>query len=352
MDNVQVTFWDNKLNRFPTDRNDLLDFSPTFEVQTAFLKHYDKIHGYDTFQQFKRIMVSISGGSDSDILIDMIERIGYPKGTVKYVFFNTGIEFQATKDHIKELEEKYGVEIEECKAKMPTTIACKRFGQPFLSKKISDYIGRLQRHGFKWEDEPYDVLIEKYPKCATALKWWCNKWGENSQMNISRRAYLKEFMASNPPDFSISDKCCQKSKKDTAHQFEGVFDPDLNVQGVRKGEGGARATAYTSCFDEIPFGCSKLRPVFWFSDNDKEQYCKVFSVQHSKCYTQYGLTRTGCACCPFGGNFEYELEVAKRYEPGLYKVAIATFGKSYEYTRKYFEFRDRMKKKNKQAEMC
>lgn len=48
---------------------------------------------------------SYSGGSDSDIMIDMIERAralipGYIE-PVKYVFFNTGLEMKATKDHVK-----------------------------------------------------------------------------------------------------------------------------------------------------------------------------------------------------------------------------------------------------------
>lgn len=33
-----------------------------------------------------------------------------------------------------------------------------------------------------------------------------------------------------------------------------------------------------------------------------------------------------------------ELEAAKKYEPSLYIVANAIFGKSYEYTRMYREF--------------
>ena len=44
---------------------------------------------------------SYSGGADSDIMIDVIERArtGLNLPPVKYVFFNTGLEMQATKDH-------------------------------------------------------------------------------------------------------------------------------------------------------------------------------------------------------------------------------------------------------------
>lgn len=35
-------------------------------------------------QQGGKIMVSISGGSDSDIMLDLFERIGYPDGLIYY----------------------------------------------------------------------------------------------------------------------------------------------------------------------------------------------------------------------------------------------------------------------------
>ena len=322
--------------------------APTAEISDAFWKHYKKFRGINGgVGEYERIMVSISGGSDSDVLIDMIERIGYEPGIVHYVFFNTGIEFQATKDHIKELEEKYGVEIEERRAKMPTAIACHKYGQPFLSKRISDYASRLQKHGFQWEDEPFETLKEKYHDCESALKWWCNAYEDGSKLNIKRRKYLKEFMTAYLPNFAISSMCCQKAKKDTAHDFEKEFVPDLNVQGIRKDEGGSRSITYKNCFDDISCGCSRLRPLFWFSDMDKQKYCATFDVEHSRCYTQYGMKRGGCACCPFGRDFEQELEAAKKYEPKLYKAANLIFGDSYDYTRKYKDFCVQMKLKEK-----
>ncbi len=52
---------------------------------------------------------SYSGGSDSDILIDIIEyarEILPSLPPVKYVFFNTGLEMKATKDHVKATAER------------------------------------------------------------------------------------------------------------------------------------------------------------------------------------------------------------------------------------------------------
>ena len=64
----------------------------------------------------------------------------------------------------------------------------------------------------------------------------------------------------------------------------------------------------------------------------------MFNISNSKCYTEYGLKRTGCVGCPYGRDYKHELEVIKEYEPKLYKAVTNIFKDSYEYTRKYKEF--------------
>lgn len=103
---------------------------------------------------------------------------------------------------------------------------------------------------------------------------------------------------------------------------------------------------YEATKRHIEFLSQKYRPIFWLKQEDKEEYERHFNVQHSDCYTKYGLKRTGCAGCPFGKNFEYELEIMKKYEPKLYKAALHIFGASYEYTRAYKKFvKDKEKEK-------
>lgn len=66
----------------------------TFEMCNAFVKAWGKIHGYGggksevhPFTMYPKIMVSVSGGADSDIVLDLVERIGYPLSEVHYAFF-------------------------------------------------------------------------------------------------------------------------------------------------------------------------------------------------------------------------------------------------------------------------
>ena len=102
---------------------------------------------------------------------------------------------------------------------------------------------------------------------------------------------------------------------------------------------GARSYAYKNCFTSNTDKQDEYRPIFWYKNETKEIYEINFNVIHSKCYTEYGLKRTGCAGCPFGRDFEFELDVIKQHEPKLYKAVNNIFKDSYEYTRKYNEFK-------------
>lgn len=280
-------------------------------------------------------------GSDSDIMLDICVKCDINK-KIDYVWFDTGLEYQATKDHIKYLENRYGINIKTYKALKPIPVSCKEHGQPFISKYVSEMIMRLQRHNFKFEDKEYEELVCEYPNCKSALGWWCNK-KIGRAFNIQQNKGLKDFLMLYPPNFSVSNACCNYAKKKVSDRIIKDYGYELNIVGIRKAEGGARSFAYKSCFDENIDGCDNYRPLFWYSNNDKKEYEDYFEIVHSKCYTEYGLKRTGCACCPYGRNFEDELCAAKKNEPKLYKAVNKIFGDSYEYTRKYREFVSKMK---------
>ena len=210
--------------------------------------------------------------------------------------------------------------------------------------------------GIKYYCDNGAELLEKYPNCKIALQWWCNAYysPENgvvqmSQFSINRNKWLKEFMVANPPDFKISNKCCEYAKKKPAKLLIKKYDADLEIIGVRKAEGGIRSASYKTCFSESKTkGCNSYRPVFWYTDGDKRDYEEMFGVTHSRCYTEYGLRRTGCVGCPFSKHITEELAIIEEHEPNLYKAAVHIFGKSYEYTAKYRAFVKEMKAKEKE----
>lgn len=301
-------------------------------------------------QRYEKILCSVSGGRDSDILIDLCQKYD-DANKITYVFFDTGLEFKATKEHLEYLEQRYGIHIERIRAIKSVPLCCRTYGQPFLSKQVSEWIERLQRHNFQWENEPFEILIQRYPKCKAALRWWCNDFERKSQdressFNIGYNQYLKEFMIANPPQFKISNKCCHYAKKLVAKHYKEKQKFDLNMYGVRKAEGGARRSAYKTCFSSSNEGCDEYRPIFWYLADTKSVYEAHYNVQNSRCYNQYGLKRTGCAGCPYSKNFEDELEAMRQYEPQLYLAVNNIFADSYEYTRNYKNFVHKMRDNN------
>ena len=92
-------------------------------------------------------MCSYSGGSDSDIMMHMIEtvRTMFKLPPVKYYFFETGLEMDATRRHVKENAELYGVEIQIIRPKKNIVQATREHGQPFVSKIMSAGLEAVQK---------------------------------------------------------------------------------------------------------------------------------------------------------------------------------------------------------------
>ncbi len=304
-------------------------------------------------QNYKNISIGVSGGSDSDIVLDIIKKVHHDIN-VHLVFFDTGIEYEATKRHLEELQEKYDHKINVVKAIKPIPVSVREYGSPFISKYVSEMLQRLQRKNFDFangDKMTFEEAMAKYPKTKSALMWFYNKSPNKlnddgsiktiSSFNIDRNKHLRSFLINNPPEFKISNKCCYWAKKKVADNFIKENNIDLNIIGVRKSEGGSRSTAYNGCYDRKD-GISNYRPIFFYKNADKLEYNDHYDIINSICYSEYGLSRTGCAGCPFARDFEQELEIIKKHEPKLYNAVNKVFGNSYEYTRKYREW-----KKNK-----
>lgn len=300
------------------------------------------------------IMVSVSGGADSDNMIDIVEHLRPrdDKHRVTYVWFDTGVEMDSTKRHLVYLENKYGITILRERGETQVAGAIRNVGYPFYSKNFSEYIGRLQKHNFQWEDEPFDVLLKKYPNCKAALRWWCNNWKDEPhkplQSEIASAKYLKEFMIENPPTFSISNRCCNESKKKVGDATYKKYNFDIQLIGIRKAEGGARSTSIKSCMADGRHG-KQYYPLFWWKAEDKTAFENTYDITHSDAYTVYGCKRTGCAGCPFAGRYSKELAMLHQYEPKLANAVEHIFAPAYEYANKYQEYKNMRKATDKRS---
>lgn len=117
------------------------------------------------------------------------------------------------------------------------------------------------------------------------------------------------------------------------------------ITGERRDEGGMRSVPRkdnsSMCFTETASGQYRLRPLYYVSDQDKAWYKERYEIKYSDAYEVYGLTRTGCCGCPISYKAVDDLEKIKPYEPNVVKAAWNIFGKSYNYRKKYNEYKER-----------
>lgn len=336
---------------------------------------FDAIQGIiiTRLRQHPNAICSYSGGADSDILIDLIERtrkIFTFLPSVKYVFFNTGLEMKATKDHVRAIAEKYGVEIEECRPKINIVKAAREHGIPFVSKIMSGGLSEWQKKGVPLsiadeyagaEDKAAkrQELKERYPKCQSLINFLCccNSAGEprpNIQLVINSSKYMLDFIREYPPDFQISAKCCDYCKKQLAHRVQKGY--EMVITGERRDEGGMRSVprseqwneTNTMCFAQSSDGKYRFRPLYYVTDKDKAWYKEYYGITYSDAYEVYGLTRTGCCGCPISYKAVDDLEKIRPFEPNVVKAAWNLFGKSYEYRRKYNEYKAKRMREEKE----
>ena len=279
---------------------------------------------YTHFKDRSSILVSISGGSDSDCILHFICKY-FPEYLDKchFVFIDTGLEYEATKRHLRELEAKYRICIEKIRGR-PIPAVVKQYGVPILSKTKAEIIEKFCAR-VPWAAKRvlcgYNAgrtriargMLALTPE-QTALAWYCMENGVN-----------------------ISAKCCDESKKKPLKKYMRENGIDLNVTGERRAEGGQRALTHKTCFEcgRRETDAAKYMPLWWWSDADKADFIQAEGIKRSDCYEIWGFTRTGCCGCPFTLDIADNLRAIRTYEPKLYRACMAVFGEAYRLTDKF-----------------
>lgn len=254
--------------------------------------------------------VSVSGGSDSNIIVHIIAtyfREFLPK--IHFVFVNTGLEYDATKRHLDYLEERYNINIDRIRG-MSVVTAVHRYGVPVLSKEFSYAVASAQN------ENPGG--IRKLTRKKSESKY---------AFSDTAKALADYLIAQN---IMVSAECCNKSKKKPIFYYFKKYSVDLNITGERQAEGGVRLTAHTNCFEPSnTHKWDKYMPLWFWNDETKMYYKEAEEIRYSDCYEVWGMKRNGCVGCPFNSKVGEELKILKQYEPLRYKACMNLFGESY-----------------------
>lgn len=139
------------------------------------------------------VYISFSGGKDSTVLLDIARKI-YPD--IKAVFSDTGLEYPEIKDFIKTYDN-----VDIVRPKMSFKQVIEKYGYPVISKEQSNYIYRVRNTKSEGEYNKYFHGI--------------NRDGSKTSFHVSEKW---KYMIDAP--FKISDKCCDKLKKDPLKRYE------------------------------------------------------------------------------------------------------------------------------------
>lgn len=269
--------------------NELLLFDRLNVIKDTITKY-----GADNFY------LSFSGGKDSTILHYLLDE-ALPNNEIPRVFINTGIEYNAIVEYVKDLaiKDKRFIILQPTQAIKPML---EKYGYPFKSKQHSHNVMVYQHSGVGLSIKRYLGIIE------SNTKFRCPKM------------LLYQF----EPNFKIklSDNCCRKMKKEPIHKWEKTTNRTIAITGMRNSEGGKRASIKGCILTDKNGKVKRFHPLIKVNDEFENWYVKEYNVKLCKLYLEpYNFKRTGCKLCPFSLDLEHQMEVMEKYFPQELKQA-------------------------------
>lgn len=252
-----------------------------------------------------KVYISYSGGKDSTVLSHIAKTL-YPN--ILHIFANTTNEYPETIQHIKWEREENGTNI-------LTVIPTDKHGEVWTFKKV------VEKYGYPMYSKRVSNAIRTYQHALS------DHTKQNSLDYIKRN--FKKY--SKYKELPISDKCCDKLKKEPLRRKAKELGLECAFIGILASENYQREK------DWIEYGCNvfhirkdnQSRPLSFWTDKDIMDYIKRNNVRISKLYNM-GYTRNGCMYCGFGVHLEPEgcnrFQKLKTTHPIQYSYFINNFG--------------------------
>ncbi|MGL5328353.1 MAG: phosphoadenosine phosphosulfate reductase family protein [Peptostreptococcaceae bacterium] len=258
------------------------------------------------------VYISFSGGKDSTVLLHLVRSL-YPN--IEGVFSNTGLEFPEIVQFVKKQDN-----ITIIKPKENFKQVIEKYGYPIISKEQSNYIYRVRNTKSQGEFNKYFHGI--------------NRDGTPTQFKVSEKY---KYLIDAP--FKISDKCCDKLKKNPVKSYEKLTGK-VPIIGTMVSESRQRKIMY------LKDGCNafsnkraKSTPIGFWTEQDILQYIVENNLEIASVYGDIivkdgiyittGEQRTGCIWCPLGAHLQQEpnrYQRLKETHPQLYDYCMDKLG--------------------------
>ena len=219
--------------------------------------------------------ISFSGGKDSTVLHYIIDE-ALPNNKIPRVYINTGVEYNDILKFVKEMQKSdERIQIVNSNVHIPSML--KKYGYPFKSKEHSEKVSIYQNSGIGKTVMRYitgqnidgSETFRKCPKCL-----------------------LFQFSSKN--DLKISDKCCDKLKKQVIHKYENDKHKPISILGIRSAEGGTRVQHKGCAVFDSKNNLKKFKPLNPISDDWMDWYIKLRNIKLCRLYYEpFNFKRTG-----------------------------------------------------------
>lgn len=242
--------------------------------------------------------IALSGGKDSTVLHYLID-LALPNNRIPRVFTNTGIEYKAITDFVKELAKKDD-RIIIIKPTQNIKKILTEYGYPFKSKEHSQYVALYQKYGIN------NKTVQRYLNPSEKRKLYACR-------QDLRYQFTNEFK------IKVSDNCCKKLKKEPANKWAKENNKSICITGMQQNEGGNRKNLNCIITDKDN-NLRKFHPLAVISSDWEDEFVKRNGIKLCKLYyAPFNLKRTGCCGCPFNLNLSKDLQMMKELLPVEYR---------------------------------
>lgn len=287
---------------------------------------YDRLGAIkDTFNKYgeENFYISFSGGKDSTVVHYLVD-MALPGNNIPRVFSNTGIEYNAIVEFVRERErEDDRFVMISPKRNIKRTL--EEVGYPFKSKEFSEMYHTYMKH--QEEVRKMIELLNEKPALKNDYKF-VHSLPKNTKYVIKQYFGLREdkdrvyqWQGGCPiplrklfyENHHISDKCCLEMKEKPLDQWSRENNRPHRILGLMRSEGGRRSDAKCKAFkgNKLSF-----HPLAVMTQEWEQWYIEAYNIKLCKLYYEpYNFERTGCKGCPFNPMLQEQLETMERYMP-------------------------------------
>ena len=251
----------------------------------------------------EHVYISYSGGKDSTVLSHIAKQI-YPD--ILHLFSNTTNEYPETIQHVKWEAEENGTNLITVIPKDPS-------GEVWTFKRVVEYYG-------------YPVFSKRIANAIRTYQHALSPTTKQNSIEYIKRNFKKYDKYK---ELSISDKCCDKLKKEPLKKKAKELGLKCTILGILASE------SYQREKDWLEYGCNvfhekkenQSRPLSFWTEDDINEYIKLYNVRISKLY-EMGYSRNGCMYCGFGIHLEEEpnrFQKLSSTHPAQYAYLINNF---------------------------